>query len=175
MTDGLRPDQRPGVLYLARYAPQLRASGAGTSFDDDIRLAGGRNVAAAIGNGQTINIEQLMAWAPDVILLNNFEPGLTPAMLYQDPLFADIPAVRNHRVYKIPAGGYLWDPPSQESPLYWQWLSQLLHPDRFDWPLRDHIAQAYTRLYGHVPDAADIDTVLHVRQNQGATGYDRLR
>lgn len=175
VTDGLRPDQRPGVLYLARYAPQLRASGAGTSFDDDIRLAGGRNVAAAIGSGQTINIEQLMAWAPDVILLNNFEPGLTPAMLYQDPLFADIPAVRNHRVYKIPAGGYLWDPPSQESPLYWQWLSQLLHPDRFDWPLREHIAQAYTRLYGHAPDAAEIDTVLHARQNQGAAGYDRLR
>ncbi|WZB76602.1 ABC transporter substrate-binding protein [Achromobacter insuavis] len=71
VTDGLRPDQRPGVLYLARYAPQLRASGVGTSFDDDIRLAGGRNVAAAIGSGQTINIEQLMAWAPDVILLNN--------------------------------------------------------------------------------------------------------
>lgn len=175
VTSGLRADQRPGVLYLARYAPQLRASGAGTSFDDDIRLAGGRNVAAAIGSGQTVNIEQIMAWAPDVILLNNFEPGLTPAMLYQDPLFADIPAVRHRRVYKIPAGGYLWDPPSQESPLYWQWLALLLHPERFDWPLRERIGQAYAQLYGYHPDARDIDTVLQVEQNQGAAGYDRLR
>lgn len=174
VTGGLRADQRPGVLYLSRYAPQLRVSGAGTSFDDDIRLAGGRNVAAVIGTGQTVNIEQVMAWAPDVILLNNFESGLTPEKLYRDPLFADMPAVRGHRVYMIPAGGYIWDPPSQESPLYWQWLSQLLHPDRFDWPLRQHIAEAYAWLYGYRIDASGIDEVLRLRLNQEATGYDRL-
>lgn len=172
---GIPRDQRPGVLYLARYAPQVRASGGGTSFDDDITLAGGRNVAAAIGNGQTVNIEQLMAWAPDVILLNNFEPGLTPDTLYSDPLFADIPAVRDRRVYKVPQGGYPWDPPNQESPLYWQWLSLLLHPDKFHWPLRERIAQAYAELYGHHPDAREIDAVLRVELNQEGAGYERFR
>ncbi|BEG75002.1 hypothetical protein HBIAX_02052 [Achromobacter xylosoxidans] len=176
VTGGLRADERPGVLYLSRYRPQLRTSGAGSSFDDDIQLTGGRNVAASVvGTGQTVGIEQVMAWAPDVILLNNFESGLTPAMIYADPLFADIPAVRSHRVYLIPAGGYIWDPPSQESPLYWQWLSQLLHPGRFDWPLREHIAQAYAWLYGQGIGAADIDIVLRMRLNQGGAGYDRLR
>ncbi len=176
VTGGLRADERPGVLYLSRYRPQLRTSGAGSSFDDDIQLTGGRNVAAAVvGTGQSVGIEQIMAWAPDVILLNNFESGLTPAMIYADPLFADIPAVRSHRVYMIPAGGYIWDPPSQESPLYWQWLSQLLHPKRFDWPLRERIAQAYAWLYGYDIDAADIDKVLRMRLNQGAAGYDCLR
>lgn len=175
VTGSLRADERPGVLYLSRYRPQLRTSGAGSSFDDDIQLSGGRNVAASVvGTGQSVGIEQIMAWAPDVILLNNFESGLTPAMIYADPLFADIPAVRSHRVYMIPAGGYIWDPPSQESPLYWQWLSQLLHPGRFDWPLREHIAQAYTWLYGYDIGAADIDTVLRMRLNQGGAGYDRL-
>lgn len=175
VTGALRADERPGVLYLARYAPQYRAAGSNTSFDDDIKLAGGRNVSAAIASGQTVNIEQIMAWAPDVILLNNFEPGLTPDMIYQDPLFADLPAVVNRRVYKIPAGGYLWDPPNQESPLYWQWLSQLLHPTRFHWPLRDHIAQAYVQLYGYTPDAREIDTVLRTQLNEKAAGYEHLR
>ncbi|WYX35828.1 hypothetical protein WJ966_01800 [Achromobacter xylosoxidans] len=59
--------------------------------------------------------------------------------------------------------------------MYWQWLSQLLHPGRFDWPLREHIAQAYAWLYGSDIDAADIDKVLRMRLNQGAAGYDRLR
>lgn len=175
VTQDLPAARRPGVLYLARYAPQLRASGGNTSFDDDITLAGGRNVAAAIGSAQTVNIEQLMAWAPDVILLNNFEPGLTPDTLYRDPLFADVPAVRNHRVYKVPMGGYLWDPPSQESPLYWQWLSLLLHPDAFSWPLRENIVRAYGELYGYAPDAGEIDAVLRLTLNQGAAGYDRFR
>lgn len=175
VTQGMPAAQRPGVLYLARYAPQLRASGGGTSFDDDITRTGGRNVAAAIGSGQTVNVEQIMAWAPDVILLNNFEPGLTPETLYRDPLFADIPAVRDRRVYKVPMGGYLWDPPSQESPLYWQWLSLLLHPDRFNWPLRDNIVSAYEALYGQRPTSADIDAVLRVRMNEGAAGYERFR
>ncbi len=175
VTGPLRPDKRPAVLYLSRYAPQYRAAGSNTSFDDDIQLAGGRNVSAAIAGGQTVNIEQIMAWAPDVILLNNFEPGLTPETLYRDPLFADIPAVLNRRIYKIPMGGYPWDPPNQESPLYWQWLSQLLHPTRFDWPLRDHIAQAYVQLYGYRPDAREIDAVLRVQLNKKAAGYEHLR
>ncbi len=175
ITDGISTAKRPGVLYLSRYAPQLRAAGGNTSFEDDITLAGGRNVSASIASGQTVNIEQIMAWAPDVILLNNFEPGLTPETLYGDPLFADIPAVRDRRVYKVPMGGYLWDPPSQESPLYWQWLSMLLHPEKFSWPLRDNIARAYGELYGYQPAASEIDTVLRLKMNEGAMGYERFR
>ncbi|WP_256977530.1 ABC transporter substrate-binding protein [Bordetella genomosp. 10] len=174
-TGALRADQRPGVLYLSRYAPQYRTAGAGTNFEHDVALAGGRNVAAAVAGAQAVNIEQIMAWAPDVILVGNFDPGLTPRVLYDDPLFAGLPAVRNHRVYQIPAGGYLWDPPSQESPLYWQWLGLLLHPELFDWPLRERIVQAYGELYGYTPDAGDIDRILRVRDNQEARGYDRLR
>lgn len=175
IAEGIPAGQRPGVLYLSRYAPQLRAAGGNTSFEDDITLAGGRNVSASIASGQTVNIEQIMAWAPDVILLNNFEPGLTPDTLYRDPLFADIPAVRERRVYKVPLGGYLWDPPSQESPLYWQWLSQLLHPEKFSWPLRDNIARAYGELYGHRPGKDEIDAVLRLQVNEGAAGYERFR
>lgn len=168
------PQQRPGVLYLARLEPQLRASGSASSFADDIALAGGRNVAHTLGNGQTVNIEQIMVWAPDVILLNNFEPGLTPDTLYNNPLFADIPAVRARRVYKVPLGGYPWDPPSQESPLYWQWLSLLLHPDHFHWPLREHMSHAYRTLYGHTPDQTQLDAILHLKQNQHSASYERF-
>lgn len=174
-TRALRPTQRPGVLYLSRYAPQYRAAGGNTSFEYDIALAGGRNVASAISGAQSVNIEQIMAWAPEVILIGNFDPGLTPETLYRDPLFADVPAVRAHRVYQIPAGGYPWDPPSQESPLYWQWLGLLLHPELFDWPLRERITRAYADLYGYTPDAQDLNQILRVRDNREASGYDRMR
>ncbi|MFQ1064889.1 ABC transporter substrate-binding protein [Bordetella trematum] len=169
------PGSRPGVLYLSRQQPQYRSAGAGSSTDEDIRLAGGRNVAARIGSAQAIGVEQILTWAPDVILLGNFDDGLTPEAIYADPLLADLPAVRQRRVYKVPAGGYPWDPPSQESPLYWEWLAMQLHPALPGWPLREHIRQAYQQLYGLTVDAAQIDRVLHLPLNQEAAGYERLR
>lgn len=174
VTGALRPGERPKVLYLARRLPQFRASGRDTNFEYDITLAGGRNVASSVTSSQPLGVEQILAWAPEVILLNNFERDLTPETIYRDPLLADVPAVRDRRVYKVPEGGYLWDPPSQESPLYWQWLSVILHPDKFDWNLRALIAQAYPRLYGYVPGAQDIDEVLRTALNDGSAGYERF-
>ncbi|HEY0296484.1 MAG TPA: ABC transporter substrate-binding protein [Bordetella sp.] len=174
VTDSMGPAERPKVLYLARRFPQYRAAGRNTNFEDDITLAGGRNVASSVTSSQPLDVEQILAWAPEVILLNNFERALTPQTIYQDPLLADVPAVRNRRVYKVPEGGYLWDPPNQESPLYWQWLSVMLHPDKFDWPLRALIAQAYPRLYGYTPSEQDIDAVLRTAMNDGSAGYERF-
>jgi iron complex transport system substrate-binding protein len=172
VTSTLAEKDKPRVLYLSRYAPQLRVPGNTGFFQHDISLAGGVNVSAGINGAPSVNIEQILAWQPEVILLNNFEVKLTPEVIYKDPLFADIPAVKNRRVYKIPAGGYLWDAPNQESPLYWQWLSQILHPEKFQWPMRDLIRSAYVQLYGMTPSNAQIDQLLRMDVNKKAAGYD---
>lgn len=175
VTDSLTPQEQARVMLLSRYAPQHQVAGGSGNFQFDVSLAGGRNVAEAVGNANIVNIEQIMAWDPEVILLNNFENGLTPDTLYQDPMFADISAVREHRVYKIPAGGYRWDPPGQESPLYWLWLSQILHPEKFNWPMRDLIREQFMQLYGYQASDADLDQVLHLQLNAQAQGYERFK
>ncbi len=175
VTDRIAITQRPRVLYLSRYRPNYRVAGKNTSFDFDITLAGGINVSAKIGgSGNAVNIEQIMQWNPEIILLNNFEADLTPATLYDDPLWRDIAAVRGRRIYKVPSGGYLWDPPSQETPLQWQWLSMIAQPAHFNWPLRDNIEQAYQFLYGYSPSQNDIDAVLRVRFNEISNDYQRF-
>ncbi|MDR2129380.1 MAG: ABC transporter substrate-binding protein [Burkholderiaceae bacterium] len=174
VTARLSEHERPRVMLLSRYRPEMRAASSASNFQFDVELAGGRNVAASVGNANAVNIEQIMAWNPQVILLNNFEPGLSPQSLYDDPLFAGIDAVRNQRVYRIPAGGYRWDPPGQESPLYWQWLSMVLHPQRFDWPMRQLIRDSYRALYGYEATEADLDFVLHTQLNARAQGYARF-
>lgn len=167
--------QRPRVLYLTRFRPDYRATGKHTSFDFDIRLAGGNNVSAGLsGSGGAVNIEQIMQWDPEVILLNNFEAELTPSMIYEDPLWHDIDAVRHRRVYKIPAGGYFWDAPNQETPLHWQWLSMILQPSHFDWPLRDNITAAYQMLYDYSPSQSDINSILQVHINEKSDRYGRF-
>lgn len=173
-TAGIPAAGRPRVMLFLRYAPQYMVAGGSGNFQYDIELAGGSNVAAAVGNANAVNIEQILAWNPEVILLNNFEPGLTPDTIYQEPLLAEVDAVRQRRVYKIPAAGYRWDPPSQESPLYWQWLSQILHPERFDWPMRSLIRAQLLELYGYEASEDDLDAVLHMAQNGASQQYGRF-
>ena len=165
--------QRLKVLYLTRYKTGLAAAGFSSNFQFDAEVAGGINANTLKVAAPTINIEQLLLWNPDVIMLTNFERGLTPATLFADPLLADISAVRNKRVYKVPAGGYYWDPPSQDSPLYWVWLAKLLYPDAVQLDLRQEMRAAYRLLYDFAPSDAQIDQVLHSTTNQQSAHYQR--
>lgn len=164
--------RKPKVVYLYRAQGNgFQVAGAKTSMDSDIRLAGGINVAAGLPGFAPVGAEQLLAWAPDVVLLNNFEKDARPAALFANPLLAGLPAVRQQRVYVYPQGGFRWDPPSQESPLAWRWLQTLFHPDRPAPALRQEMTAAYRELYGHAASAADLDAVLRMADNAGSRHY----
>lgn len=166
--------ERPSVLYLLRAQSELRASGTGSYNDYYIRLAGGRNAAAELDGLKPVNAEQIAAWNPDVILLNGFESELGVNRIYDDPVLGATRAAVNKRVYKLPIGGYRWDPPSQESPLTWQWLATLLHPESVDFDLREEIVEWYGKLYGKTPTAEQIDAILRMEMNGASAGYERF-
>lgn len=164
--------ERPRVVYFLRFLSSLRVAGEDTYNDFYIGLAGGSNPAAEAGSGWLdVNVEQVVAWDPEVIVLNGFESELSPADVYANPLFAEVTAVKDRRVYQVPLGGYRWDPPNQESPLMWMWLTELLHPALADYPLRQEIAETYGWIYGQTPTAAQIDGILRMEKNGGAAGY----
>ena len=173
-TADIPENERPRTLYFLRYLSSLRVAGTGTYNDFTISLAGGSNVAADLSRFTDVNPEQIIAWDPEVILLNGFEDDLTPDDVYGNPLFADVSAVQNRRVYQLPLGGYRWDPPNQESPLTWAWVASLLHPERFHVPLREEIAERYQLLYGQTPDDDQIDGILRIARNGGSANYDRF-
>ncbi|WP_157994720.1 ABC transporter substrate-binding protein [Cupriavidus agavae] len=169
------PDaQRPRVVYLQRARSGLRAAGKGTSMDGDIRLSGGTNVAAGVPGFAQVDVEQLLAWDPQIVLLNNFEPGLAPADLYRDPRLQGLAAVRGQRIYSYPHGGFRWDPPSQETPLTLDWLSSLFHPQRAEPGFRLRIADAYRDLYGYQISERDTDDLLKLDANGGSAHYRAL-
>ena len=165
--------KRPTVLYLARALEGLNAGGAGPAVYNDfsIKLAGGRNAAEELKATKPVSKEQIATWDPEVILLNSFEPKLTVDFVYNDPVLSLTRAAKAKRVYKMPLGGYRWDPPNQESPLSWMWLAKLLHPDVFAYDLRAEMKRAYQVLYGYVPTEADIDGILWMNQQGAATNY----
>jgi iron complex transport system substrate-binding protein len=167
-------EERPRVLYLLRYAAGLQVSGRDTYNDFSIALAGGENAAREAAQFAEVNEEQLLLWDPEVILLNGFEKGVAPEDLYTNPKLASLSAVRNRRVYKMPLGGYRWDPPNQESPLMWQWLAMVLHPERFHWDLQKEMTEKYLYLYGKEPTHQDFEQIFQVAMNGDSLGYEKF-
>lgn len=171
---GRAASARPKVLYFGRFESGLRPGGTESYMDFVIRLAGGRNVAAVMGNvNADVTFEQVLAWNPDVVVLGGFDTAL-PAHLYADPKWRALKAVRERRVYKMPLGGYRWDPPSHESPLGWLWLHGLLYPDAPPVELRRELRELYQTLYARRPTDVQIDQILVADANAASSHYEQF-
>lgn len=161
---------RPSVLYLRGAADRLDVGGRASYNHFVTELVGARNPAVEIDTAEaTIDTEQLLRWNPDIILLGNFGPVM-PADLYGDPALASLRAVAQRRIYKVPQGGYRWDPPSQESALMWQWLAGVVHGTRAP-GLRAEVAKQYLFCYGTEPTDAQMDEILYTTGNSGSRDY----
>lgn len=170
-------DKKPTVLYLGRALETLTASGAKGNYNTFyIELAGATSASADVeGQGTTISPEQVAEWNPDVILLNSFEPALGVERIYDDPILSLTKAAQERKVYKLPLGGYRWDPPNQESPLTWMWLANLLHPDVFQYDLRAEMKTAYKSLYNYELTDEDIDGILWLDRQGDAANYAQFK
>jgi iron complex transport system substrate-binding protein len=167
-------DEKPRVLYFLRWLSGKKVAAEGTYNDFYINLAGGKNPAGDMRRFPEVSEEQIIAWDPEIILLNGFESDLAPGHVYNNPKLADVSAVKNGKVYKVPLGGYRWDPPNQESPLMWKWLAMTFHPDRFSWDLREEIRTNYKWIYGKVPTDEQLDAILRMEMNVGSDGYSKF-
>ncbi|QEE43536.1 ABC transporter substrate-binding protein (plasmid) [Rhizobium sp. WL3] len=170
-------EQKPKILYLGRALEALTASGDKGNYNAFyINLVGATSASADVaGQGTTISPEQIAEWNPDVILLNSFEAKLGLERVYDDPILSLTKAAQKKRVYKLPLGGYRWDPPNQESPLTWMWLANLIHPDIFQYDLRGEMRQAYKMLYNYDLTGEDIDSILWVGMQGDATNYAQFK
>ncbi|MBY2987079.1 ABC transporter substrate-binding protein [Rhizobium leguminosarum] len=165
-------DKKPNVLYLGRALSDISASGTKGNYNAwSIELAGGRNASAELNGTVSVNKEQIAAWNPDVIFLNAFEAKLNIDWVYNDPILSLTNAAKSKRVYKMPLGGYRWDPPSQESPLSWMWTANLLHPEIFKYDLRTEMKTAYKTLYNYDLADSDIDNILWLKEHGAAADY----
>lgn len=162
---------KPRTLYLRQTKASFQASGANTFQDFWMTQAGGKNVAASLnGHQQQTTLEQLIAWDPEIIFLGTFDNAV-PADIYANAVLANVAAVRNKRVYKVPHGGYRWDPGSHESGLMLQWAASVMHPDRFKADLRRDMRVTYETIYRHKLSDVEIDDILQIRANAAAPGY----
>lgn len=69
------PDARRVAVYMARGVDGLQAVRAGSSLDETVRLAGGRNVVIGTGGGtfRRMSVADVVALKPDVVVVSEQE------------------------------------------------------------------------------------------------------
>ncbi len=110
------------------------------------------------GSKTFTTLEQIYAWAPDLIVCN--EPQVDDYIL-SDGKWQGLRAVTEGRVYQIPVGVTRWGHPnSVETPLAMLWLAKLLYPERFDFDMDEKIRSFYQTFYDYAIDDAWLTAIM---------------
>ena len=146
-TRQLPPSDRLRV-YFCGSSP-LRAASGDMYQSLMVDAAGGVSVTTGShGYWNNVNIEQILAWNPDVIIITSYG-GLTPQQILEDPDWQSIPAVKNGRVYRMPALAAAWDTPVPDSLLGIMWLADVLYQDKIDIDLASECRSFYSEFYNY--------------------------
>jgi iron complex transport system substrate-binding protein len=97
-------EERPRVFWELDATDPAKpyTIGAGTFVNELLIAAGGVNIFGQSDNPYPqVSLEQIVAEAPDVILLADSIWGVTPQMVYDRAGWEEIPAVKNQAVYPI--------------------------------------------------------------------------
>jgi iron complex transport system substrate-binding protein len=140
-------DKRPKVYY-GRGPEGLETGLSGSINLEILEAVGATNVAAAAGNGglTQVSLEQILSWNPDTILAAS---GKFAKAAKTDPLWADIAAVKNKRVFVAPSLPFGWfdSPPGINRLIGIAWLEKLFYPQAFTDDLSAEVRTFYKLFY----------------------------
>ena len=157
----LSEDDYSNILILS---DNLKVTGTGFA-NYWVEKSGAVNPAKDLsGEALNVNMEQVYEWNPSIIYIGNFT-DLQPSDLIDNKLdgqdWSVVDAVQNKQVYKIPIGGYRWDPPGIETPLMVKWLAKIQHPDLFeDMDMYEEVSKFYKDVYNFELTDEMLDEIL---------------
>lgn len=144
--------ERVSVMYTSGVSG-LNTNAAGSTQAQVIELVGADNSIVVEdvsnkGGGNTINLEQLYLFDPDVIL---FTTGSLFRVAAEDAAWSQLSAVQAGSYYEIPALPYNWmsSPPSLNMLLGVRWLGNLLYPQYYDYDMVAEARRAYGLLWNY--------------------------
>ncbi len=103
------------------------------------------------GGWRKVGVEQIAGWDPEYIVVTSYFSNVDDIIdrLYADPVWRNLDAVKEKRLYGFPADFFSWDQPDTRWILGLMWLAKKLHPDRLqDLDMRREVYAFYGELYG---------------------------
>ena len=163
-------------IYYAQGPKGLISSAAGTSHGEIIDMAGGFNVVernSAADGRIAVNMEQVMIWNPEVILLADRIHSAAPTEKDANKLlqslhdgWKNIKACKEGRVYFVPCIPYnvLDMPPSVNRIIGILWLGDILYPGKFTTDIRKEFSEFYELFYNYKVTDKELDEFLFVNK-----------
>ncbi|NLN88020.1 MAG: ABC transporter substrate-binding protein [Syntrophomonadaceae bacterium] len=128
-------ESRPTVYYLDGQSGKTPYStgGSGTMQEEWITMGGGQLATAELFQGMTKEItpEELIKLDPDYIVVGGLNQATAHKALMADTNLANLKAIKDGHVYRIPQGTFQWDRFGSESALQVVWMAKTLYPDKF--------------------------------------------
>lgn len=168
ISDSLTEAEKPKAIFLYNY-DNFTVGGEKCYEHFCINAVGGINLGAGLGIDRAVNIEQILAWDPDIILYGGWRDDIAPSDIYNNTLLADVSAIKNKRVFKMPH----WA--SNESPLIWMWMAELFHPDKYEYNVGAEIKSVYNWQYGANLTDDEIRSVLFFTDNAVSPHYTNFK
>jgi iron complex transport system substrate-binding protein len=142
----------------------LDTNAYGSSQAQVIELVGGKNAVvvedvSSKGGGNSIDMEQLYNFDPEVIIFSN-------GSIYDEvggmAAWKNVAAIKNGSYYEIPSLPYNWmsSPPSVNMVLGIWWLGNLLYPDIYDYDMADQARKIYKLLWNYELSAEEARELL---------------
>lgn len=165
------PDsERPKVMHIGSGTKVQNVSGSGIVIDEWIKIAGGQNVAADQKGMKDVSMEQITAYAPEVIIIGGDASAKGVQTIQSDAAWKDVPAVKNNKVIRNPYGTFNWDRYSTEEALQVLWAAKTLHPQKFtDVDLVKETQEFYSTFFGYSLSADDAQRILAGDAPEGYT------
>lgn len=153
------PEEEKIRIYYGNGEDSLETAPAGSEYAQIIDMIHAVNVAdLEIGDGSRVQIsaEQLLAWDPDVIVVNG-EPkadmsGSSAAdAILNNPDYASLKSVQEQKVYGTPNAPFSWgDRPISVNRLVGvRWLSGLIYPEYLNYDVDEEVCEFF-KLFYHV-------------------------
>ena len=153
------PEDEVVRIYYGNGEDSLETAPVGSPHAQIINMVKGINVAELEmedGGRIQISAEQLLAWDPDVIIVNG-EPkaditGSSAAeAILANPDYQSLKAVKESRVYGTPNTPFSWiDRPNGPNRIVGiRWLSGLLYPQHLNFDVDEEVCEFF-RLFYHV-------------------------
>ena len=170
-------NERARVFILFQYSPTvMKSSGKhffGQWWCDAI---GAINVGQDIDldNSVDVNLEQVYAWNPDVILITNFTSTQPEELLsgkVNEDDWSSIRAVKDGRVYKMPLGMYRSYTPGVDTPVTLMWLAKTVYPSLFtDIDIIEFAKDYYSSVFGVLLTDEQVNSIF-APPASAATGF----
>ncbi len=165
-------------VYYAEGIKGLETEPKGSWHTEAIEMVGGENVAGAdimpggqIGRSQ-VSFEQVLAWAPDVIVVGYFPEGESSSYenILNEDKWQNLKAVREHHVYEVPNSPFNWidRPPSVNRLIGIKWLSNLFYPEVYNYDMPAEIKRFYDIFYHYKLSDQEVNELL---ERSGGAGH----